>query len=93
MPGNKLGAEGGAAVAEAMKSCKQLTIVDLEGMSCLCAVRVCVLPVPVTVVALLLPLFFDGWIVRLTHTLCCALCVCVALCVLMLVLCLLYAPS
>ena len=38
MSGNELGAEGGAAVAEAMKSCKQLTSVNLRGMSCLCAV-------------------------------------------------------
>ena len=34
---NELGAEGGAAVAEAMKSCKQLTSVILGCMSCLCA--------------------------------------------------------
>ena len=31
---NGLGAEGGAAVAEAMKSCKQLTSVNLAGMQC-----------------------------------------------------------
>ena len=42
MSDNALGAEGGAAVAEAMKSCKQLTSVNLRGMSCLCAVCVCV---------------------------------------------------
>ena len=30
--GNKLGAEGGAAVAEAIKSCKQLTDLRLESM-------------------------------------------------------------
>ena len=30
--GNKLGAEGGAAVAEAIKSCKQLTTLYLQGM-------------------------------------------------------------
>ena len=38
MSDNELGAEGGAAVAEAMKSCKQLTSVNLQGMSCLCCV-------------------------------------------------------
>ena len=38
---NELGPEGGAAVAEAMKSCKQLTSVNLMGMSCLRAVYVC----------------------------------------------------
>ena len=31
-PDNKLGAEGGAAVAEAIKSCKQLTSLGLYGM-------------------------------------------------------------
>ena len=30
--GNMLGAEGGMAVAEAIKSCKQLTELDLRGM-------------------------------------------------------------
>ena len=34
-PGNRLGPEGGLAVAEAMKSCKQLTSVDL---GCMCIV-------------------------------------------------------
>ena len=37
MPDNDLGAEGGAAVAEAMKSCKQLPSVNLASMSCGCA--------------------------------------------------------
>ena len=40
MSDNKLGAEGGAAVAEAMRSCKQLTSVYLGGMACLRAVCV-----------------------------------------------------
>lgn len=33
--GNELGAEGGAAVAESMKSCTQLTSLNLQGMPCL----------------------------------------------------------
>ena len=45
--GNELGPEGGLAVAEAMKSCKQLTSVDLGGMYCavlcLCCVLRCVM--------------------------------------------------
>ena len=32
--GNWMGAEGGAAVADAMKSCTQLTTLDLAGMCC-----------------------------------------------------------
>ena len=36
----ELGAEGGLAVAEAMKSCKQLTRVNLAGMYCVCCVPV-----------------------------------------------------
>ena len=37
MSGNNLGAKGGAAVAEAMKSCRQLTSVNLSGMYCVMA--------------------------------------------------------
>ena len=38
--GNGFGAEDGLAVAEAMKSCKQLTSVDLRGMCIVCGVPV-----------------------------------------------------
>ena len=38
---NMLGAEGGLAVAEAMKSCKQLTSVDLWGMCMVCVLCLC----------------------------------------------------
>ena len=37
---NELGPEAGVAVAEAMKSCKQLTSVNLAGMYCVCCVCV-----------------------------------------------------
>ena len=38
--GNTLGPEGGLAVTEAMKSCKQLTSVNLASMYCVCCVPV-----------------------------------------------------
>ena len=38
--GNELGPEGGLAVAEAMKSCKQLISVNLAGVYCVCCVPV-----------------------------------------------------
>ena len=41
MSGNGLRAEGGAAVAQAMKNYKQLTSVNLRCMSCLCVLPLC----------------------------------------------------
>lgn len=39
---NKLGARGGAVVAEAMKGFKQLTCLDLSGMPCVLTALGCV---------------------------------------------------